>query len=118
MPGFGVQTGDVVHYDGTGERTLYGETFDGEQEIRESVWGKGPGQLLSANSAPTRVGSQFFITTGEQVDYAHLYGSCVCFGRVVEGLEVLQRLEKVYALDHKQRPRDYDIFIQDCNVST
>jgi cyclophilin family peptidyl-prolyl cis-trans isomerase len=45
-----------------------------------------------ANSGPDTNGSQFFVTLGK---CKHLDGKHVAFGRVVEGMDVLRKMEKV-----------------------
>lgn len=46
-------------------------------------------------------GSQFFITLGDNIEY--LDGKHAVFGRVVEGLETLDKLSEVY-VDQEGRP--------------
>ncbi|KAI5781794.1 cyclophilin-like domain-containing protein [Geopyxis carbonaria] len=46
-------------------------------------------------------GSQFIITTGDSLDY--LDGKASIFGKIVEGFEVLEKINNVFC-DHKGRP--------------
>lgn len=50
------------------------------------------GMLAMANSGPNTNGSQFFINT---VDNGHLTGKHTVFGRVIEGMEAVDRIAKV-----------------------
>ena len=53
-----------------------------------------------ANSGPNTNGSQFFITYGE---HSHLDGAYTILGHVIDGLEVLDKMEKV-DVDAEDRP--------------
>lgn len=93
-----VQGGDIVHGDGTGSISIYGERFDDENfELRHT----GPGLLSMANSGENTNGCQFFITC-EKCDW--LDGKHVVFGRVVEGMKVVRMIEHV-PVDHQHKPR-------------
>jgi peptidyl-prolyl cis-trans isomerase B (cyclophilin B) len=68
------------------------------------------GTVAFANGGPDTNGSQFFVTTGTS---AHLEGKHAVFGRVVEGMDVVDRIavgdviesvEVVRARDHEYRP--------------
>ena len=86
IPGFMVQGGDFIRGDGTGGESIYGRTFEDENfNLKHDR----PGLLSMANSGADRNGSQWYITLG---DVSQLDGGYTIFGRVIEGLEVVQGL--------------------------
>ncbi len=86
LDGFMAQTGDPT---GTG-RGGPGYRFD--DEFHPDLTHDGPGVLSMANAGPGTNGSQFFITFGAT---PHLDGRHAVFGRVVDGLEVLDALTRI-----------------------
>jgi peptidyl-prolyl cis-trans isomerase-like 3 len=90
IKGFMIQGGDPT---GTGKegKSVY-ESGKFEDEIVSSLKHSKRGIVSMANSGPNTNGSQFFITYKA---HSHLNGKYTVFGHVIDGLDTLDRMERV-----------------------
>ena len=84
---FMIQGGDPTGT-GRGGTSLWGTKF--EDEFKPNVIFDRPGILAMANAGPNTNGSQFFITT---VPTPWLNGRHTIFGAVIEGYDVVKKIE-------------------------
>lgn len=98
IPGFMAQGGDITAGNGTGGESIYGRNFRDENFKMKHT---GAGILSMANSGPNTNGSQFFICFGK-TDW--LDGAHVVFGKVIDGLPFLKKLES-YGAQGEGKPK-------------
>lgn len=105
ISGFMAQGGDITRGNGTGGMSIYGRTFR-DENLKLKHYKRG---LLSmANAGPDTNGSQFFITF---VECPWLDGNHCVFGELIEGEDVLKKIEAVGSRDGAPKA---DIKISDC----
>jgi peptidyl-prolyl cis-trans isomerase-like 3 len=101
IPGFIFQTGSPASDPKSKTSTsIYNNGGLFNDEIRPALRHTGRGVVSMANKGPNTNGSQFFVTYAAA---PHLDGKNSVFGRVLEGWDVLDRMEKVQ-VDKKGRP--------------
>ncbi|TNM89323.1 hypothetical protein fugu_003557 [Takifugu bimaculatus] len=98
IKGFMVQTGDPTG-SGKGGTSIWGRKF--EDEFSEHLKHNVRGVVSMANNGPNTNGSQFFITYAKQ---PHLDMKYTAFGKVIDGLETLDEIEKLPVNEKTFRP--------------
>ena len=103
---FMIQGGDFINHDGTGSISIYGDKFADE---KFSLQHTAAGLLSMANSGPNTNGCQFFITCNKcpWLDEKH-----VVFGRVIDGMITVRKIENV-AVGANKKPK-LPVIIAEC----
>ena len=86
---------------GKGGSSIWGQPFADETNVRNFFKHDSRGVLSLANHGPHTNGSQFFLLFAPR---PHLDGKHTVFGRVVGGMEVLDKMEKVEVQRSTDRP--------------
>ncbi|XP_034143594.1 probable inactive peptidyl-prolyl cis-trans isomerase-like 6 isoform X2 [Esox lucius] len=102
-----IQGGDIASGKGNGGESIYGPTF-GDESFAVSHSKRGI--LGMANQGPHSNSSQFYITLQPALWMDRKY---VAFGQVVEGQDVLRRLEEVPTYNERPKPQ---CEVADCGV--
>ena len=105
IPKFMIQGGDPTGT-GTGGASIWNKEF--EDEVHQSVKFDKPGILAMANCGPNTNGSQFFITT-EKTPWLNMRHTI--FGEVINGYEVVQKIEKT-SCDRNDKPVEKQFIVK------
>ncbi len=109
-----IQGGDPTGT-GSGGAAAAGGRFADEinraSELYKGAYAKGA--LAMANAGPNTNGSQFFIVTTEAASW--LDGKHTVFGRVTDGMEVVDKIAEL-PRDARDKPHD-DVVIESVSVS-
>ncbi|MDX6485634.1 MAG: peptidyl-prolyl cis-trans isomerase [Gaiellaceae bacterium] len=105
IPDFMIQGGDPTGTGSGGPGYQFEDEFNDNKVVR--------GALAMANAGPNTNGSQFFIVTTEAASW--LDGKHTVFGRVTDGMDVVDAIEAVET-DARDRPTS-DVVIERVDVT-
>jgi cyclophilin family peptidyl-prolyl cis-trans isomerase len=111
VPDFVLQGGDITHFDGTGGKSIYGNSLADEPIVHRHT---GVGYVAMAHMLkPNSASSQFYITLAKA---RWLDGFHVVFGKVIEGLDVLDKLNNKMVAREDQFPTK-ELVISDAGLT-
>lgn len=108
---FIVQGGDVTRFDGSGGDSIYGGKFKDESAGLKRDFKRG--SIGMANSGKNSNTSQFFFVIADS-ECKKLNGKHVCFGEIVEGIEVLDLINDCCEVKSDQPCEE--VFVDNCGV--
>eukprot|EP00598_Pedospumella_elongata_P003200 CAMPEP_0184972948 /NCGR_PEP_ID=MMETSP1098-20130426/4869_1 /TAXON_ID=89044 /ORGANISM="Spumella elongata, Strain CCAP 955/1" /LENGTH=148 /DNA_ID=CAMNT_0027495351 /DNA_START=112 /DNA_END=558 /DNA_ORIENTATION=+ len=109
MRGFMLQGGDPTGT-GKGGESVWGGHF--ADEFHSDLKHDKRGTVSMANNGPDTNGSQFFISYGPQ---PHLNNKYTVFAQIIDGIDILDALEKVPVVGKKSKP-EQDIRIEEITI--
>ncbi|CAK9044393.1 unnamed protein product [Durusdinium trenchii] len=112
LKGFMMQGGDFVTGTGAGGESIYGKKGFKDDPGGLKLKHDARGIVSMSNTGKNSNTCQFFITFGDQ---SKLNGKHVVFGRVVEGMEVIDRVEEETGTAAEDKPLK-PVTIVDCGI--
>jgi cyclophilin family peptidyl-prolyl cis-trans isomerase len=113
VKGMCVQAGDIEGGDGYGGESIYGGDFE-DESFDNGLSHDTSGIVSMGNQGPNTNSSQFFITLGP---CSHLDGENNIFGKVIDGMEHLMKINETFEIDEDDKPI-VPIVIKDCGLCT